>query len=296
MNEVMTLSERQVTTLKGTIAKDCNSSEFNLFVEYCRRIGLDPIRKQVIPLIFNKDNPKKRQMTIVVTVDGQRTIASRLGDYRPDSDEPEITYNDELKNPNTNPAGIEKCKVKLYKQDNRGEWFAVSGVAYWEEFAAIKTWNGESTLDGQWKTKPRIMITKCAESQALRKGWPDQFANMYSDAELDKQVLEDRDASEIVEAYQQDQRMKRIGGEKAIAFVLDNDTGIERIPVGQAFDRFLEAAKKCETFNDIATLRSRNEDSLKEFWAYNANDALALKKEIEAREDELRAKAYDGAA
>ena len=297
MNEVMTLSERQVATLKNTIAADCNPSEFNMFVDYARRIGLDPIRGQVIPLVFSKDNPAKRKLNIVVTVDGQRTIADRLRNYRPDSDEPKIVYDEALKNPNTNPLGIEKCVVTLWKQDNKGEWFKVNGTVYWDEFAAVKQWgNQDPKLDGLWCTKPRIMITKCAESQALRKGWPDQFANIYSDAEFDKELVDDRNASDVVEQYQEQQRVKMIGGDRVISFVFDMESGIERIAIGKVFDRFYEEAKKCADLLQFNQLCSRNQEALKEFWAYAKGDALSLKSELEKLEEALKAKAYDEAS
>ena len=268
------------------------SSEFDLFFEYCNRVGLDPIRGQVIPLVFNKNDPTKRKMNIVVTVDGQRTIAARLGDYRPDENEPSYTYDENLKG-DTNPLGIVKCSVTVWKQDKAANWFKVNGVAYWDEFAAIKKWGDKPAyLDGLWGTKPRIMIAKCAESQALRKGWPDQFANVYSDAEFDHKVTEDRNASAIVDEYNQKQRFKMIGGKRVIPLILDDETGIERVPVGQAADRYLSVARKCSDLLAFNHLESRNRESLREFWAVSKPDALELRRELEIIEKTLKDDAY----
>ena len=55
---------RQIALIKDTIAKDCNNDEFNLFVEVARGKGLDPFLGQIIPMVFSKDNPKKRKMTL----------------------------------------------------------------------------------------------------------------------------------------------------------------------------------------------------------------------------------------
>lgn len=318
MNDI-TLTERQLATLKNTIAKPLNASEFNLFTEYCRNIGLDPIRKQVIPIVFSADDAAKRQMTIVVTIDGLRTIAERVQNYRPDENEPKYFYDEALVDPHTNPKGIERCTVTVWKQDNRGAWNKVNGTAYWDEFAPVKedaeggydwvetgeTWPDSGkpkkrkvpkgdvyrALDPKtlWPKMPRIMIAKCAEAQALRKGWPDQFSGVHVDAEFDKAKMQDADASEIVETYLERERVRMIGGEKAVTFMLDATAGLERLPVGQIADRFLATAKGATDLNQYMTLMATNRDSLKEFWAFAPTDALGLKKELEVIEERLRA-------
>jgi phage recombination protein Bet len=319
MNALTTLNDRQLATLKNTIAKPLNAPEFNLYVEYCARIGLDPIRRQVIPIIFSANDAEKRQMTIVVTIDGLRTIAERVQNYRPDEDEPRYFYSEDLKNPHTNPLGIERCVVVVWKQDNRGKWNKVNGTAYWDEFVPVKDdaeggydWvdTGDTWPDGKpkrrkvprgevvtaidsktlWPKMPRIMIAKCAEAQALRKGWPDQFSGVHVDAEFDRARTIDADATEIAEQYVETQRLKMIGGERAISLFLDPAIGIERLPVGQVADRVLEVARGCEDLNAFATLRAQNTDSLKELWAYSAADAHGLKQELEKIEERLRAK------
>jgi phage recombination protein Bet len=319
MNDIA-LSERQLATLKNTIAKPLNAPEFNLFTEYCRNIGLDPIRKQVIPIIFSADDAAKRQMTIVVTIDGLRTIAERVQNYRPDEEEPRYFYSEEMIDPYTNPKGIERCIVYAWKQDKGGTWNRVAGAAYWDEFAPIKEdaeggydWidTGEKWPDSGkpkkkkvprgeiyraldpktlWPKMPRIMIAKCAEAQALRKGWPDQFSGVHVDAEFDKAVTIDADASEVVERYAERERMKMIGGEKAVTFLLDTAIGLERLPVGKIADRFLDAARRTRDLNEFASLTATNRDSLREFWSFAPGDSLALKKELEAIEGQLRAK------
>jgi len=314
MTEI-TLSDRQIATLKNTIAKKCDSSEFNLFVEYCKNIGLDPIRKQVIPIVFSANDASKRQLTIVVTIDGLRAIAERVQNYRPDEDEPRYSYDKDIKSP-SNPLGIEKCTVRVWKQDRKGEWYPVNGTAYWDEFAPTKkeaeggydwedtdqTWPDgrpkkrkvprgkevevldRSTL---WPKMPRIMIAKCAEAQALRKGWPDQFSGVHTDAEFDHVRSDDVTATEIAEQYAEDQRLKMIGGERQITLLLDTDIGLERVPSGQVADRYLARAKECEDLNALQNLRATNKESLQEFWAYAPTDALGLKKELEILESRL---------
>ena len=99
----------QLALIKQTIAKDCNTDEFNLFIEVCRQTGLNPIRKQIYCAVYSKDKPDKRQMTIITGIDGYRAIANRSGLYRPAGEEDmKWVIDDSLKSP-TNPDGIVKA-------------------------------------------------------------------------------------------------------------------------------------------------------------------------------------------
>ena len=64
-----------------------------------------------------------------------------------------------------------KCTVTVKKVigEHIGEF---EGIAYFDEFNQAK-----SPL---WKSMPRTMLAKCAESQALRKAFPDKFAGIYT--------------------------------------------------------------------------------------------------------------------
>ncbi len=164
---LISLTNRQLDTIKRTIATDTNDEEFELFVEVCKRTGLDPFLKHVFPLVFSKNEPLKRRMSIVVAQAGLRLLADRTHDYRPDETEPVYTYTDDflaraeeiakcrmiddldarkarIQKINevypidpANPAGILKVNVTLYKMDTRGVWHPVSGVAHWIEFAPV---------------------------------------------------------------------------------------------------------------------------------------------------------------
>lgn len=109
-------------------------------MEAARSYGLDPFRRQIIPLVFNKDakDQSRRRMSIVVSRDGLRVVAQRCGNYRPASEPAEIIYDEDLKGP-TNPKGIVMARVYLWQQDKRGDWFKVVGEAMWDEFAPCHT-------------------------------------------------------------------------------------------------------------------------------------------------------------
>jgi len=207
-------SDRQLDLIRRTVANDCNPQEFDLFCEVARRAGLDPFRRQISAIVFSKGDQDKRRMSIITGIDGLRSIAARSGRYRPDEDPPRFTYDEALKDPHSNPLGIERAEVRVYIRDEGSEiWRPVAGVAYWDEFAPLKEegadgfdWVESGQLwpqgtakagqpkmrkqprgqvvrkldtSGQWGKMGRLMLAKCAEAQALRKAFPEDLAGLY---------------------------------------------------------------------------------------------------------------------
>lgn len=288
------LSGRQLSLVKQTIAKDCNNEEFDLFCEVARAKGLDPFLGQIIPMVFSKANADKRKMTIIISRDGQRVIAQRCGDYRPASKPPLYEVEKDLISP-LNPQGIVSATTFLWKQDQKsGEWYEVAGQAFWEEFAPIKDeWakndqtgknfkTGKQTLDdsGNWCRMPRLMIAKCAEMQALRAGWPEQFTGLYDEAELDRAKALDLAASDIVEREREDNRLRTIGGKDALTVWWGEGFALENVPDGQFFDRVIEHIGPLDGAS-VAKWEDANRASLQIFWARHPGDALELKKRLE---------------
>lgn len=297
MADLITFNPAQLRVIKTTVAKDTNDTEFNLFLEACRSYGLDPFRKQIHAVVYSKDDPDKRKMTIIVSRDGLRVLAHRCRDYRPASEPAQVAYDKAAVGP-TNPKGIVSATVKLWKQDNRGEWHPVIGEAYWDEFAPVADeWafdqeerkrkpTGRKVLDasGKWAKMPIVMITKCAESQALRAGWPETFGNIYAEEEMDR-VAANVTASEALAEVERAEREARTGG-RGILMVFDDAMKLEKVPLGSVADRVLAFVSEAEP-TEVHKFRIRNEDALREFWAASPSDALELKKAFEAKERHL---------
>ena len=287
----------QLRTIKNTVASDTNELEFDLFMEACRSYGLDPFRKQIFAVVYSKDKADKRKMSIIVSRDGHRILAQRCRDYRPSSEPPVIEYDENLKGP-TNPKGMVTCTVKLWKLDNRGEWYPVVGQADWDEFAPVKEeWaydqaagsrkpTGSMTLDasGQWAKMPKVMIAKCAESQALRAGWPDQFGGVYSEEEMHRLETE-ATATEALNQYAAEERQKRVGG-PGLLMVFDDSAVLTKVPMGEVFDRCMAFAKDADP-EEAFKFVTRNKMALTEFWANDKAAALELKKALEAKAEKF---------
>jgi phage recombination protein Bet len=144
MNAIVTWQPNQLALIKRTVAKDCNDDEFNQFIHICKTVRLDPLRRQIYAFVFNKDNPKYRQMTVVTAIGGYRAIAERTASYRPDDRAPRYEMGE--KDAKTNPLGILRCEVTVYKRAH-GEWFPVVGEAFWDEYVPVR--------DGVMRVSPR---------------------------------------------------------------------------------------------------------------------------------------------
>jgi len=320
MNDVVSIARRdftasQIDLIRRTVARDCSATEFDHFCAVSQRLQLDPLRKQICALVFSKDDEAKRNMVIIVQIDGLRAIAQRCGDYRPMESPPLIEYDPDLKSP-ANPLGIVRAEVRLWKLA-AGEWHPVVGESFWDEFAPIKEiaeggydWvdTGEVWADSgkpkkrkvargdvvmgieptsPWHRQGRVMIAKCAESQALRRGWPEQFSGVYSEEEMQRAQIIDAAASEVIAEYAEQKRIARVNPKEAALFVFEDGGALERVERGQVADRlaaFYAAASDAQT---IITFRDRNAESLKTFWAWSPGDALELKKAAEKRIAEL---------
>lgn len=301
----------QLGLMKRTVAKDCDANEFDLYMEVARRVGLDPFRKQIYAIVTNKGKKDKRQLVIVTGIDGYRAVANRSGRYRPDEDEPEIHYSDALKDPASNPLGIEKAVARVFKQDQDGQWHPIKAAAYWDEFAPLiengrmkdsgEVWEDsgrpkmEFVGDGTFRLDPRksnwikmgrVMISKCAEAQALRKGWPEDLSGVYVQEEVDQQMI-DVTPSEAIAREEEERRLAMVNAKGATAFQFAAGDPLEYVPHGQIADRIMAFLNDAESPTQVDVWRRVNANALREFWAKNKADALEIKAAIERRISDL---------
>lgn len=124
--------------VRRTTCKDCTDDEFSEFIAVCRDLNLSPLRRQIYCFVFSKNDADKRNMSLVVGIDGARSIAARSGNYQPDDGKPEWVIDEKLVNPLTNPNGIESCTVGVYHRPTKNDQFRrITHTVFWEEFAPI---------------------------------------------------------------------------------------------------------------------------------------------------------------
>lgn len=302
MNAIVKHTERQLALIKRTVAAGLSDDEFNMFVELANRNRLDPFRGQVSPIVFNAKNADKRRVALVVGIDGLRTIADRLETYAPDEAKPEYTIDESAKSP-ANPHGIIDCTVYVYKE-RKGRWFRVPGTARWDEFCPVtEEWaddgtgrrrpTGKKTPGGKWGDMPFHMLAIAAERQALRKGWPDSFADLYAPEEIERGIV-DVDASAAVAKLEKDKRLAATGG-RGLMFQFDPQGAIEKIPMGQVHSRLDEFVRDAGPAKRLEWFMEANQAALREFWAESKDEALDIKERADARLASLQAEEGEAA-
>jgi hypothetical protein len=117
---------------------------------------------------------------------------------------------------------------------------------------------------------------------ALRSGWPETFDGVYAEEEMEHVQVQDRSASEMVEMEREQRRMKTISmSDDEYPFV--DDTGhLSFIPAGRYADHIIMHARNCTTADELEGMKVRNREGLQRFWARHKDDALAVRKELDA--------------
>lgn len=290
------LTAPQLTLIKQTFCKDCNEPEFDLFIEVCRKVGLNPIRKQIYAIIYNKDKPDKRKMAIITGIDGYRAIANRSGLYRPAGVDDMVWITDEARKSPTNPHGIIEARYTARKwHDASKSWMDCAGIASWDEYAPIEEdwkWGdkkgerimlGTYKLSDKWEAMPRNQIMKCAEAAALRRGWPEDLSGTNIEEEMDRANVIDLTATEVIKKDKEERQERAIRAANTYALIFDDDSGIQFIEAGKVHDAVCHWIGTLLTRDALDRWESQNINSLREFWSRHKADALDIKEQIEKR-------------
>jgi phage recombination protein Bet len=170
---------------------DLNPEELRSLLFESMRLGLDPASgKQIYGVVYNRDNPQKRKLSIQIAIDGLRSIAARTGEYD-GSDEvedgPDVT-SDGVKHP-------AYCIARVWRKGSAHPFVA---KVRWEERRRFEKYGPrQGQLTDFWRDQPYGQLEKCAESAALRKAFPMEVRGLQVFGDTDD---DDRSAAIDVEA------------------------------------------------------------------------------------------------
>lgn len=167
----MEISRDQIDLIKRTVAKGVTDDEFQLFLYTAKRMGLDPLAKQIHAVKRWSNADSREVMSIQTGIDGYRLIADRTGNYAPGK------ANSYEYDENGKVISATAYAMKFV----RGAWMETSATAHMSEYAQAKK---DGSFTSMWASKPHIMLGKCAEALALRRAFPAELSGVYTDDEM----------------------------------------------------------------------------------------------------------------
>lgn len=287
MGELILSRDQDVALVRRTVARDLFPEEFDLFVSMCRGWGLDPAKRQIYAIVYNKNEPEKRKVSYVTGIDGYRAIADRTGQYAPGPRSVETGAASD-----DNPYGVLSATAAVRKKVD-GDWIEFEETAYWDEFVPRspkrEKQDGRWVATGEywpldkssnWYKMTRVMLTKCAEAQALRRAFPDALGGLHVREEMD--VVDARHV-DITPSEQADEagrsERRAIVGDGWLVQWVENGP-LDDVPRGQFADRVLEFISDSKREGDwlaVSNFAVRNRVTLKKLWAEDKDAAVHLK-------------------
>lgn len=157
--------------------------DFLMLMQQARRAQLDPLARQIYAVYRWNGGLGREVMTIQISIDGARLIAQRTGTYAGSDDA--IFDSEEEPNP-------KKATITVYKLNSvTGERMPITASARWSEYA--------QTTSPMWKKMPYLMLSKVAESLALRKAFPQELSGLYTTDEMAQATIVTRPPAALEE-------------------------------------------------------------------------------------------------
>lgn len=241
MSDLVDYSQDKIDLIKNTICKGATDDDLNLFLYTAKRLGLDPLARQIYSVGRWDKKAGKEIRSIQISVDGFRVIAERTGEYQGQT-EPQWCGQDGIwKNVWTSELYPYAARIGVYR---KGFQMPLYAVAKWDSYVQkfYDKNKNEWVVSPMWAKMPDLMISKVAECLALRKAFPADLSGVYSTEEMaQERDLEPQESEQLRAAIESKPKTEVLPPKKEVIVSAAYDSvinGIDKNVIKETLDNY----------------------------------------------------------